>query len=512
MLRHLDVWVILGTVATLVGLAAAAPSQPEGQLVIAFDTTIAPAYLDPAETSGIATPFVFLYALHDALFKPLPGNDMAPCLAESWTESPDGLVYEFKLREGLTFHNDTPFTAEDVKFSFFRYKGTSAKLLHEKVKAVEVVDAHRVRFVLQAPWPDFLTFYATTATGAGWVVPKAYIEQVGEEGFQRYPVGLGPYRFVRSTPGVELVLEANERYWRKVPSIKNIIFKGVPERATRLAMLKTGEADIAYLMIGDEGVAVKADPNLRLASTIPPAVWYLEFPEQWDAKSPWHDQRVRLAANLAIDRQAINEAERMGLGRPTGSIIPRTMEFALPLEPLPYDPARAKRLLAEAGYPNGFDAGDFNPAPPFYSMAEAIGNYLAAIGIRTQIRTMERAAFMTAWREKKLKGLLMVATAASGNAATRIEAFVVSTGTYAYGGSPDLDALFQQQAVERDRSKRQALLHQMQRLMSERVMHAPVFEPATLHGVGPRVAEPAVGLNAQLYFAAPYEEMRLRKP
>jgi peptide/nickel transport system substrate-binding protein len=119
---------------------------------------------------------------------------------------------------------------------------------------------------------------------------------------------------------------------------------------------------------------------------------------------------------------------------------------------------------------------------------------------------------MTAWREKKLKGLLIVATAASGNAATRIEAFVVSTGTYAYGGSPDLDEIFRQQAVERDRSKRQALLHQTQRLMSERVMHAPVFEPATLHGVGPRVAEPAVGLNAQLYFAAPYEEMRLRKP
>ena len=512
MLYYRLVWLIVGIAVMLGNVRTAASNQPEGQLVIAFDTTIAPVYLDPAETSGIATPFVFLYALHDALFKPLPGNDMAPCLAESWTESPDGLVYEFKLREGLTFHNGAPFTAEDVKFSFFRYKGNSAKLLHEKVKAIEVVDTHRLRFVLPAPWPDFLTFYATTATGAGWVVPKTYIEQVGEDGFKRHPVGLGPYRFVRSSPGVELVLEANERYWRKVPSIKTIIFKGVPERATRLAMLKTGEADIAYLMIGDEGAAVKADPNLKLASTIPPAVWYLEFPEQWDAKSPWHDQRVRLAANLAIDRQAINEAERMGLGRPTGSIIPRSMEFALPLEPVPYDPVRAKRLLAEAGYPNGFDAGDFNPAPPFYTMAEAIGNYLAAIGIRTQMRTMERATFMTAWREKKLKGLLMVATAAAGSAATRIETFVASTGTYAYGGLPDLDALFQQQAVERDRSKRQALLHQMQRLMSERVMHAPVFEPATLHGVGPRVAEPAVGLNTQLYFAAPYEEMRLRKP
>jgi len=308
------------------------------------------------------------------------------------------------------------------------------------------------------------------------------------------------------------VLEAHERYWRKVPTIKQIIFKGVPERPTRLAMLKTGEADIAYLMIGDEGAAVKADPKLRLASVIPPAVWYLEFPEQWEAKSPWHDQRVRLAANLAIDRQAINEVERLGLGRPTGSIIPRGMEFALPLEPVPYDPPRARRLLAEAGYPNGFDAGEINPLPPFFTMAEALANYLAVVGIRTQMRTMERAAFMAGWRDKKLRGLLMVATGASGNAATRLDSFVASTGTYAYGGSPDIDALFRQQAVERDRRKREALLHQIQRLMHERVMHAPIFEPATLHGVGPRVEEPAVGLNAQLYFAAPYEEMRLRKP
>ena len=201
MRRSRLVWLIVGIAVFLSGTYAAGQSQPAGQLIIAFDTSIAPTYLDPAETSGIATPFVFLYALHDALIKPLPGNDMAPCLVESWTESPDGLVYEFKLREGLTFHNGAPFTAEDVKFSFFRYKGNSAKLLHEKVKAVEIIDAHRLRFVLPAPWPDFLTFYATMATGAAWVVPKTYIEQVGEDGFKRHPVGLGPYRFVRSSPG-----------------------------------------------------------------------------------------------------------------------------------------------------------------------------------------------------------------------------------------------------------------------------------------------------------------------
>src|SRR5438876_11946721 len=173
-----------------------AQGQPEGQLTIAFDASIASSFLDPAETPGIGTPFVFLYALHDALIKPLPGNDMAPCLAESWRESPDGLVYEFKLREGLKFHNGDAFTAEDVKFSFQRYRGVSAKLLHERVRSVEIVDSHRVRFVLHAPWPDFLVFYATPATGAAWVVPKKYIEKVSEDGFKRQPVGLGPYRFV----------------------------------------------------------------------------------------------------------------------------------------------------------------------------------------------------------------------------------------------------------------------------------------------------------------------------
>ncbi|MGH7335040.1 MAG: ABC transporter substrate-binding protein [Candidatus Rokuibacteriota bacterium] len=503
---------VLVTLLALAGAEVGAQAQPDGQLTIAFDVSIAPSFLDPAETPGIGTPFVFLYAMHDALIKPLPGNDMAPCLAESWKESADGLVYEFKLREGLRFHNGDPFTAEDVKFSFHRYRGAAAKLLQTRVKTVEAVDAHRVRFVLHAPWPDFLSFYATPATGAAWVVPKKYIEKVGEEGFKKHPVGLGPYRFVRLTPGIELVLDANERYWRKKPSVKRIVIKGVPDRTTRLAMLKTGEADISYLMIGVEAQTVKDDPKLRLAKVIPAAAWWLDFPEQWKPGSPWADRRVRLATNLAIDKQAVNEAERLGFSRLTGNIIPSVMEFALRIEPYPYDPTHAKRLLAEAGYPNGFDAGDLTPVPPFTSFGETIANSLALAGVRTRVRSMERATFFEAWRAKKLTGVIMGASAGLGNAAARLEAFVISTGTYAYGGHPDIDNLFAQQAQERDRKKREAMLHQIQRLLHERVMHAPIFEPATLHGIGPRVEEPAVGLNPLLYFAAPYEDMRLKQP
>jgi peptide/nickel transport system substrate-binding protein len=491
---------------------AAAQGPPEGQLTIAFDTTIAPTFLDPAETPGIGTPFAFLYAMHDALMKPLPGNNMAPCLAESWKESPDGLVYEFKLREGPKFHNGDPFTADDVKFSFHRYRGASAKLLHERVKSVDILDRHRIRFVLHTPWPDFLVFYATPATGAAWVVPKKYIEKVGEEGFKRQPVGLGPYRFVSMNPGIELVLEANDQYWRKKPSIKRVVIKGVPDRTTRLAMLKTGEADIGYLMVGVEAATIKADTKLRLARTIPPAVWWVEFPEQWNPKSPWADRRVRLAAMMAIDKQGINEAERLGYSRLTGSIIPSGMDYALKMDPVPYDPVQAKRLLAEAGYGNGFDAGELTPLPPFITMGEAVANNLAAVGIRTRIRGMERAAFMEAWRGKKLGGVIVTVSAAPGSTPVRLESFVITSAPYASGGYPDIDELFRQQAQERDRKKREALLHQIQRLMYERVMFGGIFEPATLHGVGPRVEEPAIGLNAQLYFAAPYEDMRLKRP
>jgi peptide/nickel transport system substrate-binding protein len=133
-----------------------------------------------------------IYALHDALVKPMPGGLYTPCLAESFTLSKDGLTYEFVLRKGVKFHNGDPVTAADVKFSFDRYKGSGAKILKERVREVQIVDPGRVRIHLREAWPDFLSYYGTTATGAGWIVPKAYVEKVGEDGFKKAPIGAGP--------------------------------------------------------------------------------------------------------------------------------------------------------------------------------------------------------------------------------------------------------------------------------------------------------------------------------
>jgi peptide/nickel transport system substrate-binding protein len=502
---------VLATVLLLGGLGVApAAAQPQGELTYAMHVTIAPAWFDPAENTGIATPFMVQEAIHDALVKPMPGNPMAPSLAESWTESPDGLRYEFVLRRGASFHNGEPLTADDVKFSFERYRGAAAKLLKGKVKAIETPAPNRVRFVLTEPWPDFLTFYATPATGAAWIVPKKYVEQVGDEGFKKQPIGAGPYRFVGHKPGVEIVLEAYEKYWRKVPAVKRLVMKVVPEEPTRLAMLKKGEADIAYLMTGPIAEEIKRTPSLRLVPSGGQWVTALCMLDQGDPRSPWRDVRVRLAASHAIDRKGIAEADSLGASPPMGSLIPREVEFALPAEPHAYNPARAKQLLAEAGYPNGFDAGELVGTVQFANAAESVLNNLNAVGIRSRFRTMERVAYLTAWKDKKLKNLLFCGAGGYGNAASRVENYYVTGGTYSPGGHPDIDDLFQQQAREQDRKKREALLHRIQQLALERVLYLPIYALYFNNGVGPRVAEPTLNRIPLHYYTAPFEDLRLK--
>jgi peptide/nickel transport system substrate-binding protein len=488
---------------------AHAQTRPEGEMRWALYVTLSPAWFDPAEVVGVLTPFWVLYAMHDALVKPMPGGMLTPSLAESWKVSPDNRVYEFKLREGLKFHNGDPFTADDVKYSFLRAKG--ARILQDKVKDIEIMGPYRVRFHLHEPWPDFMTFYGTFATGAGWIVPRKYMEKVGPDGFKKNPVGLGPYKFVSHTPGVDLVMEANEGYWRKMPAVKRLVYKSVPEATTRLAMLKRGEVDLAYLLDAPQALEVKRDPNLKLAFSGGIGTYYLDFLDQADPKSPWHDRRVRLAASHALDRKALSEAETLGASRPTGSMIPAKFEFALPLEPHPYNPTRAKQLLAEAGYPNGFDAGDLYPWPPYTSMGEAVGGYLGAVGIKVRLRTMERAAFYSALASKKIHGLCVCINAVYGNAASRMAETVPSEGAFSYAGEADIDALYKQQSRETDPRKREALLHQIQRQLHERVRFAPIMDYIWPSGVGPRVADPALMLIDPYPWSAPLEDVRLQK-
>ena len=496
------------------GLAAGTPvrllAAAQSELTWGIHVSLAPTWFDPAEASGIITPFMVLYALHDAMVKPMPGKTLAPSLAESWTMSEDGKSYDFALRRNATFHNGDPVTAEDVKFSFDRYHGTANQLMKERVAAIEIADPHHLSFRLKEPWPDFLTFYATT-TGAGWVVPKKHIETVGEEAFKKAPVGAGPYKFVSFKPGLELVVEAHDGYWRKAPMVKRLNFKVIPDEATRLAALKRGEVDIAYSIRGELAEELRNTPGLTLKPAVVQGVFNIYFPDQWDAKSPWHDPRVRKAASLAIDRKGSNDALTLGYSLISGNaIVPDHYEFFWQPPPPVYDPDGAKKLLAEAGFSAGFDAGDYYCDSSYSNIGETMLDNLLQVGIRSKLRPIERAAFIKGFQEKKFKNIIQAGPGAFGNAATRIHDHLVTGGVFTYGTYPDIDDLYKQQAVELDHKKREAILFKIQEIMVERTIYAPIWQLAFINGVGSRVGESGFGLIPRFPYTSPYEDITLK--
>src|SRR5262249_41285850 len=299
-------------------------------------------------------------------------------------------------------------------------------------------------------------------------------------------------------------------YGRRVPAIKRLVFKVIPDEATRLAALQRGEIDIAYSIRGELADELKRTPGLSIKAAVGSAPYWLYFPEQWHPNSPWHDQRVRQAVSLAIDRKTMNEALTLGHSHLTGSVFPENFDFYWPPPPPQYDPALAKKLLAEAGFPNGFDAGDYNCDAAYANIGEVVLNDLREVGVRVRLRPLERAAFFSAYSEKKLKNIVQGASGAFGNAATRAEAFVVKGGTYAYGSYPDIDALFAEQATEMDRAKRTALLHRLQQLVHEKNIYAPIWQLAFISGVGRSVIQSGFGLIKGFPYTAPYEDLTLK--
>jgi peptide/nickel transport system substrate-binding protein len=482
---------------------------PSGQVIFGAHVSVAPTWFDPAEAPGIATPYMFYYLMHDSLVKPLPESNAAPALAESWSVSPDGMTHEFVLRPNIRFHNNEPVTAEDVRFSFERYRGVAHNTMKERVAGVDVVDPRTVRFRLKDPWPDFHAYYLG-ATAASWIVPKAYVVKTGEDNFKKAPIGAGPYRYVSFTPGVELTVEAFEGYWRKTPSVKRIVFRVIPDEATRLVALKRGEIDVALSIRGELARDLQQTPGLSLQPTSSPGTFWVYFPDQWNPKSPWHDKRVREAARYAMDYDQINNLLLLGHGGMHGSLIPDNFEYYVPVPKPLYDPARARALLAEAGYPNGFDAGFYNCDSSYSNLAEIVVNNFNEVGIRTRLRPLERVSFAKAYIEKKLKDMVQGGSAAFGNAATRFEVFAVKGGAYAYGSYPEIDTLFARQANEVNASKRGAILADMQRLLDDSKMYAPIWQLAFLSGVGPRVGVSGFNLIKGYIYAAPYEDITLK--
>jgi peptide/nickel transport system substrate-binding protein len=285
----------------------------------------------------------------------------------------------------------------------------------------------------------------------------------------------------------------------------------VPDEATRLAALKRHEIDIAYSIRGELAQEVKQTPGLAIKSVVLQAPNWVYFPEQWDEKSPWHNLKVRQAANFALDRDGMSQALFLGYCKTNNSIVPETFEYYWQPPKAVHDVAQAKKLLAEAGYPNGFDAGPFWCDSSYSNIGEVAVDNLQQVGIRTKLQPIERAGFAAAYAGKKYtKGILRGASGAFGNAATRLASFVVKGGSNVYGSYPDIDALYPQQAEELDRTKRGAILDKMQSLVHEKAIYAPIWQLAFLNGVGPRVGGEAFGRIAGFPYTAPFEDLTIK--
>jgi len=512
---------LAGGLAALAQSTAPAPKVvPKGDMVLAWHAGIASRWLDPQEHDGGATPDNFLMALHDALIKNFREQRYDhPALAERYEFSEDARNATFWLRPGIKFHNGAPVTPEDVKFSFEHYRGAWANVLKDKTERVEILDDHTVRFHFKASFLDFPMLFGTgNVSGAGWVVPAQYYQQVGPDGFKQKPVGAGPYKLARQETGTKLEFEAFEDYYRPV-HIKRFTMVSVPEAATRVAMLERGEADLMYLVPGELIDRVKNNPKIMLAPVVSGS-WWLEFPGFQDPKSPFHDKRVREAISLAIDRRAINDAESGGMGRISGNWINNDVQYAIEWPEWERNVAKAKELMKEAGFPNGFNVDWVTPVPDYFSRGERIVAQLQSIGIRSKLQVMERGVFLKRQQGgmKEWPGVQIIMNGARIGAtwANWYESNFKCGGYLAADRTcvRDLDAKFEQYMASDQPAARKALAEQIQREILEKYYFVPVFRHAFVNAIGPRIAatkwQDVFPTALTTGYAYPWEDIELK--
>jgi peptide/nickel transport system substrate-binding protein len=491
--------VLAGGAAALAGLASpfvatrAETVAPTGKMTLAWHTNIAARWLDPQQHDGTASPDNFINALHDGLIKNF--RDVRfdhPALAEHFEFAEDAKSAEFRLRTGIKFHDGTPVTPADVKWTYEHYRGAWGEVLRANTQGVEVVDDRTVRFHFKQPFLDFPILMGTSnVCGAGWVLPAKYYEQVGQAGFLQKPIGAGPYRLVSQQQGVKLEFEAFADYYRPV-HIKEFTMVSVPEAATRVAMLERGEADIVYFIPGELIERVKNNPKLRLAPVVS-GNWWLEFPGFQNPSNPFHDKRVREAISLTVDRDAINDAECGGMGVVDGNWINDDVEYGMPWPKWEHNIAKAKKLLAEAGYPNGFNVDWVTPTPNYYSRGERIVSQLQAVGIRSRLQVMERGVYL-----KKMQGgmrewpgvqIIFNATRIGGTWSNWYDSMFRCGGFNSkdFFCIKDLDDQFQKYLDSYDRTERKQLAEKIQREILDNYYFVPVFRHAFINAIGPRI-------------------------
>jgi peptide/nickel transport system substrate-binding protein len=467
-------------------------AQPKGDIVVA--SPLLRQQFDPTAMVAV-TDYLAFDKIFDGLLN-LGPKGKYPGLAKSWKISDDGKTIDFTLRENVKFHNGDPFTAEDVKFTYDTLTGPNSthsyrKGFVESIDKIEVVDPLHVRFLLKAPWPSF---FSAARYGLQPIIPKKYYESVGAKGFQDKPIGTGPFKLVDVKSGEYSKFEANTDYWGGVPKIKTVTERLVKEQFTLYAMLEKGEADIVGGLTGALLEKVRANKNLKIFASRysgTSAMYFnkTKFPE---AK----DKNVRLAIGYALNRPEIADKLLNGVCEPASSIFaPATFGFEPSLKVMPFDPAKAKKMLADAGIKPGKEitfsmhTESFGSLPNAPQVLEALAGNLEAAGFKVTREPYDTQAWLAMMRAAKQPMVFYGPSSIPDDGGELIEGWYSKTSTWSTGNIdvPEYSQIFKDQLNAVELKKREAMLQNFAKLEDQNRESVPLFWCNTTFAAGPKI-------------------------
>lgn len=476
---------VIGIVLCL-ALSGMVVAQGSSLAVVTVVQGVDVATLDPHDESSLTTRQIFFH-LFDSLVHQNQQGELIPGLAESW-EYLDARTARFHLREGVVWHDGTPFTADDVSFSFQRMTNPDLRAtvfwgpIIRQLESWTVEDAHTIVLTWAQPNAAGLR-----DVGRQHIVPRHYIEDVGDTAFAMNPIGTGPFRFGHWTLGEEVVLERFDGFWGPTPRIASIVFKSMPDAATRVAALRTGAADIITGVAEEHVSLINASGVARTEAVASNRNAYVVLDER---TFPLDILEVRQALNYAVDVQGIIEFVLGGAARQVpGPVAAGMFGFDPNLEPYPYDPEKARQLLAAAGFPNGFDV-NFHYGPGRFlkddEIAEAIAFQLGQVGVRVRLMPREWASFFPARNAGEVDGMHLLSIGGL-DPDGQVRYLESTRNGNPYTNHPELDALIASQVVTVDTEARRALLFEVQRLSKELAPWIFLFDLENIYGVSNRL-------------------------
>ncbi|TSA47173.1 MAG: ABC transporter substrate-binding protein [Chloroflexi bacterium] len=477
------------------------PTGPQGTLRVALPTEPSSLYIPttPDKISDIAAS-----QLYDPLVFQDDAGQIVACLAESWETSADGTVWTFHLRQGVTFHNGDPFTADDV-VATWEYGTAATSSWPEKyniAQSVVKVDDYTVTVTTDGPKPLLLV----TMHDFWSIIPKKYMDEVGVDGFVQHPIGTGPFMFDEWVKGDHITYKANPNYWQEgLPKAAELVFRFIPESATRVAALQQDEVDIITRLSAEEADSLRNSSGVKVLQYQVPRIYYIAFDNLSSGiGTPIEDAKVRQAMNYAVDVDGIIKALFAGNGRrAAGYVASSELGYGI-VQPFAYDPEKAKQLLAEAGFPNGFETSMACPSgvfAAFQEVCEAIVSNLGDVGITVDLQMMESGHFWDLMVQKQLPPLDGDSWAdESGESYNRMAGALGGRNAgYSLWSDPEIDRILKAISTEIDVNKRKALYEEIQVYMQENPPFIYLYEPVTFEATRDRVTNYTPRPSEMLY-------------